>query len=230
MMSFSYKAGWFGAWSARGGTLIGVLIAVICLAGVVDASPSEDLTAGWALDLSWDTSQSARYVKLASAEDRLSLVCRLSGADSLQGFQVMLRIRAVGESPAGSWLFRDSLACGAATFEVDSRGDGGAAAPWTHKLVISDIRYGELSGAAVIIVAGAFDRAVLNPDSSYVLCNIDLTPPGMAVGDGSDAACGGWDSHAVCDIVAAEALLPGGRKLPLEVPRKCLALQLVRSD
>lgn len=210
----------------RGAILVAILMGWICFGGTVHSSPREDPVADWDLDLSWDTSQSETDVKTASPGDPLNLVCRLSGADSLQGFQVLLRIRAVGNHSMGSWSFRDSSGCAAATFEVDSRGDAGAAAPWIKKLVMSDLRYGEETGAAVIVVAGAFDRAVLDPDSSYVLCNIHLVPPDTSPDDHAGRECAGWDSPAIFDLVAAKVLLPDGRQVPLEVPRKCLALRL----
>lgn len=203
-----------------------VLIIGLITSAVGEAAPADDPTTGIALDLNWDTSDDPSFVKRAERTDPLRVICTVSGVDSLAGFQILLRIRGVGKSKTGAWLFRDSLGCSGAGYQADARRDPAAPAPWTQKLYLSELKYGGKSGAAVIIVAGTFDLAALDPDSRYNLCTIDLTPPGaMEAGE-----CGGWDSPAVLDLVGAKVLLTRGRSLPLEVPRKTLALQLKEPD
>jgi hypothetical protein len=203
---------------------IGLAAGVAVLTAVAPGSLSsqESPTAGWDLRLTWNTSADTTQVNTVSADQPLRLVCQISGADSLQGFQIMLRTREVGGTLGSSWLFRDSLGCRAATFEATAQGDEGATAPWQRKLILTDVRYGQESGGAVMIIAGAFDLAVLDPDSSYILCTIDILPPSA----GETGECPGWDSPAVFNLVAAKVLHGRSREFPLDVPPTMLAVRL----
>ena len=188
-----------------------VLLLGLCGAGMATAKAAEiDPTEGWHLDLKWNHDNDAGRELVAGRDQPLVLAVVVTGADTLQGFQINVRIRRTDEVPGGAWWFRDFDGCSRATYTVSAVGDTAAPAPWRDKIVISDARIQD-DGTVFLRAAVAFRPEPLERDSTYTLCQVEFTPP-LAKEDGK---CPGWDGAASFELQSVKVLLAGGKEVPV---------------
>jgi hypothetical protein len=158
-------------------------------------------TAGWAVRLGWREPADTARARSAPADSPLEIALTLTGADSLRGFQVELRVLPLARSTA--WSFEAAGGCDAAVLEGVVEGDAVAPAPWRGKVTISDARALEDSTGR-LMVACAFNPELLDPAKTYTLCRLRLRPPGPLEG----GACPGWDAGARIELKRVQVLLP----------------------
>lgn len=142
--------------------------------------------------LHWNDAQDTARVLEARPDQRLRVAVTITGIDTLIGYNLRFRLEPTS-APAGSaWKFADEGGCRAATWLFSAEPDPKAPAPWPNKLLITDLKAAP-DGTVWILVAAAWDKQILDADSTYLLCHLDFDPP-VAAEEGGE--CAGWDGPA----------------------------------
>lgn len=185
-----------------------VALALVLAGPPVADSADSTRTAGWSVRMGWREPSDTARVRSVAADAPLEIGLTLSGADSLQGFQVEVRVRSA--RPGGAWSFTKSGECAAAVLEALVEGEANAPAPWRGKLVVSDAKALEDSTSRLLVLC-AFNPEPLEKKTTYTLCRLRLRPPSAE----GKTACPGWDTGARLELLSATALLPGRREVPI---------------
>jgi hypothetical protein len=142
--------------------------------------------------LHWNDAEDTARVLEARPDQRLRVAVTITGIDTLIGYNLRFRLEPMTTPPGTAWKFADDGGCRAATWLFTAEPDPKAPAPWPNKLLITDLKAAP-DGTVWMLVAAAWDKQLLDPDSTYLLCHLDFDPPTAAAEGG---ACAGWDGPA----------------------------------
>ena len=160
------------------------------------------------IDLHWNDALDTSRVLRASRDAKLRITASITDADSLRGFTLIFRVHPVSHDTSTAWTFRPRAGCDAATFAITADKDAAAPSPWFRKLLLTD-KLEDPGGDRLFFVIAAYDDVIVNPDSTYALCHLDLEPAGAGEG-GVDC---GWDVPIQVSLDVAKVSL-FGRDVP----------------
>lgn len=170
------------------------------LASVAESASSSSANRGtakpgkptWRLELHWNDASDTTTVLRVAPNQRIRATVTVTGVDTLEGFRVTFRLHGVGGKGSTAWTFAEHPPCGEATWAGTAQADRKARAPWPRKFLITDAAPMD-DGTQMLLVSATFDRALIDPDSTYSLCHLDFDPPTPV---DSSATCAGWDGPA----------------------------------
>jgi hypothetical protein len=171
--------------------------------------PAEDLFAPRGeIELHWkDAADSTRLLR-APHDAKLRITATITGADSLRGFTLLFRLHPASPESTTAWTFRPRPGCDAAMFAITAEKDPKAPAPWFRKLLLTD-KVESPDGDRLFFVIAAYDDVIVDPDSTYSLCHLDLEPAPA----GEDGRQCGWDVPMQVSLDVAKVSL-FGRDVP----------------
>ena len=142
------------------------------------------------LALHWnDAGDTTRVLRIPADRPFRTAITLTGVADSLQGFTLHFRLEPTTNSKGTAWTLANTESCLAAVWSGTIERDK-VPAPWPNKLMITDAN-ALPDGSVTMIVAATFDLVAMHPDSTYLVCHMNFTPPEAA----SDSVrCWGWDA------------------------------------
>jgi hypothetical protein len=171
------------------------------------AEPFDVLAPRGRIQLHWNDAADTVRTLRSGPNRPLRITATVTEADSLRGFTLLFRLRPA--RPDGTaWTFQPRPGCEAAGFVISAERDSMAPAPWKRKLLFTD-KVDVADGDRLFYVIAAYDDVILNPDSTYSLCHLDLQPAEPSDGGMS---CG-WDAPMQISLDVARLSL-FGRDIP----------------